>query len=37
MANERYQHHLWTGSGSTDASLHFQESRSCPLGSATAA
>jgi hypothetical protein len=26
MATERYQHHLWTGSGSTDVSLHFQES-----------
>ena len=26
MANERYQHTLWTGSGSTDVSLYFQES-----------
>jgi hypothetical protein len=26
MANESYQHELWTGSGSTKASLQFQES-----------
>ncbi|MBO0793540.1 MAG: hypothetical protein J2P36_21680 [Ktedonobacteraceae bacterium] len=25
MTNERYQHELWTGSGSTKASLQFQE------------
>ena len=26
MANERYQHTLWTGSGSTEVTLQFQES-----------